>query len=169
MQSKPSQQIELVKQVIDLKGPLKGKGATLAQWRDAVQERMAQTRGAMQALSLETKAIEGRRFALMVYSLRGQAQQLRWRMTNSQHATWARIQPLLDTLPPGLARYYVQAEELAQILNHQEQAERYEIKTVVRLTDGRKRSAVAYTSTVGQGIGGGRPRRLAIDDMVTHV
>ena len=53
-----------VKQVIDLKGPLKGKGGSLAQWRADTEARLAEVYAEMAQLSAESKSIEGRRFGL---------------------------------------------------------------------------------------------------------
>jgi hypothetical protein len=148
-----------VNQVIDLKGPLKGKGGSLAQWLSDVQLRLEQVYQEMETLAAEAKSVEGRRFGLYVYGLRT-GRQLRWRMTNSAHATWQRVEPLLDKLPPGLAQWYRQAQEVAQILNHREQVLRYELKTVERLVSaGRGRVPRDYRMSVGRGAGGGRPRR----------
>lgn len=149
-----------VKQVIDLKGPLKGKGGSLAQWRADTEARLAEVYAEMAQLSAESKSIEGRRFGLNVYTLRI-ARQLRWRMTNSTHATWTKIEPLLPSLSPGLAQWYRQAQEVAQILNHREQVLRYELKTVERLISVGARVPLAYRGSVGRGIGGGRPREKA--------
>lgn len=149
--------MDSVKQVIDLKGPLKGKGGSLAQWRDDTLARLQEVYAAMGELSLESKSVEGRRFGLNVYTLRD-ARQLRWRMTNSSHATWAVIEPMLSDMAPGLAQWYRQAEQVAQILNHREQVLRYELKTVDRLATVGARTAQSYRGTVGRGVGGGRPR-----------
>jgi hypothetical protein len=151
-----------VNQVIDSKGPLKGKGAGgLAQWRKEVEDRLQSVYADMVQLSAESSSIAGRQWSLRVYALRN-GKQLRWRMRNSAHATWPRVQALLCGLPPGLAQWYVQAQALAQILNHREQALRYEFKTVMRLIEhGKDRAPLAYTATVGRGAGGGRPARRA--------
>lgn len=121
-----------VNQVHDLKGPLKGKGGALAQWRADAARRLAQIHRDMEVLAAASKSIEGRKWSLNVYRARGNWQ-VRWRMTNGQHATWASIDALLATLPPGLARWYRLTEDAAQLLNHREQAGRYEVNTVARL------------------------------------
>ena len=145
-----------VKQVIDLKGPLKGKGETLAQWRSDAVDRLAQVYRDMAVLAAESKTVEGRQWSLNVYILRD-SRQLRWRMTDSRHATWARIEPLMKSLPPGLVRWYTQADEVAQILNHREQVIRYEANTVERLMNRKLRVPRAYVGDKGRGVGGGRP------------
>ncbi|CAD5366556.1 hypothetical protein RA210_U10384 [Rubrivivax sp. A210] len=147
----------VVKQVFDLKGPLKGKGGTLAQWRDDTQARLAEVYAEMAQLSTESRSIDGRQFALYVYRLRD-ASQLRWRMKNKDHATWPVIEPLLADMAPGLAQWYRRAEEVAQILNHREQALRYELKTVCRVISVGPRTAQSYRGSIGRGVGGGRPR-----------
>jgi hypothetical protein len=150
----------IVKHVVDPKGPLKGKGESLAQWRADAHERLQQVYAAMHQLAAESRSIAGRAFGLNVYTLRS-GRQLRWRMTSGSHATWERIEPLLDAQPAGLARWYRQAQEQALILNHREQVLRYEVKTVDRLIAlGAPRAARAYRSTVGRGAGGGRPRGI---------
>lgn len=149
-----------VKLVVDLKGPLKGKGGSLAQWRADAHERLQQVYAAMHELAAESRSIAGRNFGLNVYALRD-GRQLRWRMTSGRHATWERIEPLLHSQPAGLARWYRQAQEQALILNHREQVLRYEGKTVDRLIAlGAPRAARAYRSTVGRGAGGGRPQGI---------
>jgi hypothetical protein len=154
-----------VNQVIDLKGPLKGKGGSLAQWQSDVKDRLEQVYQEMELLGAESKSVEGRRFGLYVYGLRS-GRQLRWRMTNSAHATWERVEPLLDQVSDGLAQWYRQAQVVAQILNHREQVLRYELKTVERLmvsggASGGARVPRDYRMSVGRGAGGGRPRRTA--------
>lgn len=149
-----------VNQEIDCKGPLKGKGASLAQWDSDVRARLAQIYLDMAALSAESKGVEGRKFGLHIFSLRD-AKQLRWRSTSSKHLTWARVEPQLNELPQGLAEWYRQAEEVAQVLNHREQALRYELKTVQRLAQRGPRpfpqAIRSYRGAVGKGFGGGRP------------
>ncbi len=154
-----TREIESVKPVIDLKGPLKGKGGSLAQWQRDTEARLKEVYDEMTLLSEESKSIEGRKFGLYVYALRD-AQQLRWRMTSSRHATWAKVEPMLGSMPPGLAQWYRKAEEVAQILNHREQVLRYELKTVCRLMSGVARIPRGYNTTVGRGAGGGRPTEL---------
>ena len=104
---------------------------------------------------------------MYVYGQRS-GRQLRWRMTNSAHATWKRVEPMLEKLPMGLAQWYQQAQEVAQILNHREQVLRYELKTVERLMSaGGTRAPRDYRMSVGRGVGGGRPRRARDgDDLV---
>lgn len=155
--------VDPVKQVIDLKGPLKGKGGSLAQWRADTVARLQEVYTAMADLSQESKSVEGRRWSLNVYRLRD-ARQVRWRMTNSSHATWAAIEPMLSDMAPGLAQWYRQAEQVAQILNHREQVLRYELKTVDRLATVGARTARSYRGTVGRGVGGGRRRTGSADD-----
>lgn len=121
-----------VKPVLDPKGPLKGKGGSLAQWRSEAMDRLARMHSDMSMLAAESKRVEGRRWSLNVYRLRD-GRQLRWRLTDGRHATWSSIAPLLVTLPAGLVRWYGQVEQAAQILNHREQAIRYEIKAIERL------------------------------------
>jgi hypothetical protein len=149
--------LDSVNHVIDLKGPLKGKGGSLAQWRADCETRLQEVYAAMAQLASESASIEGRRFGLHVYKLRD-ARQLRWRLTNSRHATWKTVEPMLGVLSPGLSDWYRQAEEVAQVLNHREQVLRYEFKTVERLkTVGARGAHYSYTQTVGRGVGGGRP------------
>jgi len=139
--------LEVVKQVIDRKGPLKGKGGALAQWRREALERLASVHQAMDSLAQTVRGVKGRRWNLNVYTLRAKARQLRWRETGAErrHALWERIEPELSQLPPGLAQWYRETEELAQILNHKEQVARYELKTVARLLNGKPRVARTYT------------------------
>ena len=129
-----------VKQVIDDKGPLKGKGGALAQWQREATDRLAQVHVAMERLAQSTQSVVGRRWGLYLYRLREPARQVRWRMRSArwEHTTWERIEPLLTELPPGLAQWYVETNELAQVLNHQEQVVRYELKTVRRLASSPK-------------------------------
>ncbi len=122
----------MVKQVIDLKGPLKGKGGSLAQWLKDTQDRLQGLYGEMDQLTRESRSIEGRAFAMYVYKLRD-ARQVRWRMSTGTHATWAKVEQRLRDMAPGLAQWYRRAEDVAQILNHREQVLRYELKTVKRL------------------------------------
>lgn len=150
----------IVKQVIDLKGPLKGKGGSLAQWLKDTQGRLQELYAEMEQLTLESRSIEGRAFAMYVYKLRD-ARQLRWRLATGKHATWATVEQRLGDMAPGLAQWYRQAEEVAQILNHREQVLRYELKTVHRLMTVGARKVRPFKATVGQGFGGGRPSRLA--------
>ena len=117
----------------DDKGPLKGKGGALAQWRGQVQARLEQHRQAMSLLAQQTRDVQWRRFSLTLHKQRGQALQLRWRMGTGQHTVWARVLPLLAELPPTLAQWYAEQEEAAVLLNHQEQVLRHELKTVERL------------------------------------
>jgi hypothetical protein len=124
---------QTVHQVLDNKGPLRGKGGMLAQWHAQTTARLTRLERDMAALAAESRTIAGRQWSLNHCSLRG-GQQLRWRLTSGQHATWADIAPLLANLPPGLASWYAEAEDLAQWLNHRGQAIRYEIKTIERLT-----------------------------------
>lgn len=130
-----------VKQVLDLKGPLKGKGGTLTQWRAEAAVRLAQIHRDMEVLAAGSKSIEGRTWSLNVYKARG-SWQVRWRMTNGQHTTWAAISALLATLAPGLARWYRLTEDAAQLLNHREQAARYEANTVARLASRQRGTSV---------------------------
>lgn len=146
----------VVNQVADLKGPLKGKGGSLAQWKDEVLDKLERLHAEMAMLSNESGSIQGRSFSLKVYSLRS-SRQLRWRMTSSKHATWSRIELLLPNLSPGLVDWYQAAQVVAQILNHREQVLRYELKTVERLMATGPRVARQYRSSVGRGVGGGRP------------
>lgn len=157
--TKPDPLVPNVKQLNDRKGPLKGKGGSLAQWRTDAHERLQQVYASMHQLAAESRSIAGRSFGLNVYTLRS-GRQLRWRMTSGRHATWERIEPLLDAQPAGLAWWYRQAQEQALILNHREQVSRYEVKTVDRLIAlGAPRASRAYRSAVGRGAGGGRPKR----------
>lgn len=153
---------DMVKQVIDLKGPLKGKGGSLAQWLADTEDRLREVYSEMEQLALESRSIEGRAFAMYIYKLRD-ARQLRWRLGTGSHATWAKVERRLADMAPGLAQWYRQAEEVAQILNHREQVLRYEIKTVQRLmtVGARPLRTGAYISKVGQGVGGGRPTRAS--------
>ena len=146
----------VVTQLVDYKGPLKGKGRTLAQWESDVRARLAQIYEDMNTLSAESRNIDGRTFGLYVMNLR-EALQLRWRTTSSQHVTWARLEPTVDKLPQGLAQWYRQAEEVAQVLNHHEQALQYELKTVQRLAQRGPGPLRRFPGEVGKGFGGGRP------------
>ena len=123
-----------VNQVMDMKGPLMGKGGMLAQWHADAAARLAQLHRDMAALAAASKTIAGRQWSLNICLLRD-GRQLRWRMTGGRHATWEGIWPLMANLPPGLVRWYCEAEELAQWLNHRGQATRYELKTSERLID----------------------------------
>jgi hypothetical protein len=152
-----------VSQVLDYKGPLKGKGGSLAQWEQDVTDRLAQLYQEMAQLADESTSIEGRRFGLKVYKLRA-SRQLRWRMTTSAHATWKKVEPMLKDLGDGLAQWYRQAQEVAQILNHREQVLRYELKTVQRLATVGARAPHAYRTTVGRGFGGGRPTNIVAEN-----
>lgn len=153
-----------VNQLFDSKGPLKGKGWTVRQWRQEAQDRLEQLYALMLELVAETDSIAGRSFGLRLYALRD-ARQLRWRFRQGQHATWARIEPQLAQMSPALAQWYRQAQESAQILNHREQVARYELKTVDRLINlGQDRAVKEYRSTVGRGFGGGRPGKMAAAD-----
>lgn len=154
----------MVKQVIDPKWPLKGKGVQLAQWARAADDRLSAIYAAMDELVQRTRTIEGRRFSLMVNKLRD-ARQLRWRFmavtegSAGRHATWDKIELLLPEFSAVLAQWYGEANELALVLNHQEQVARYECKTVQRLLQGRARiKTQVYTGEVGRGAGGGRQR-----------
>ncbi|MFT3819796.1 MAG: hypothetical protein QM750_19660 [Rubrivivax sp.] len=150
-------QTDIVKQVIDDKGPLKGKGWTVRQWRDDAQSRLDQIYAEMAILVAETSSIAARTVGLKLYSLR-HARQLRWRFTNGRHATWPQVEPSLAQMSPALAQWYREAQEAAQVLNHREQVVRYEIRTVERLLlYGKEREARPYKATVGTGFGGGRP------------
>jgi hypothetical protein len=133
---------EMVKQVIDRKGPLKGKGGALAQWHREAVEKLATVQQAMGALAQSARDVKGRRWNLNVYKLRTKAHQLRWRETGSsrRHTLWERIQPELAQLAPGLAQWYHETEEVAQILNHKEQVARHELKIITRLLEGRPRA-----------------------------
>ena len=130
----------------------------------AVHRPIRQSARGDQTRLLRKVAVEGRRFGLYVYGLRS-GRQLRWRMTNSAHATWERVEPLLDKVLEGLAQWYRQAQVVAQILNHREQVLRYELKTVERLSSaGGMRVPRDYRMSVGRGAGGGRPRRDQDED-----
>ena len=150
----------IVKPVIDLKGPLKGKGGSLAQWRTDTQARLQEVYAEMGQLAQESRSIEGRSFAMYIYKLRS-ARQVRWRLGTGSHATWAKVEQRLADMAPGLAQWYRQAEEVAQILNHREQVLRYELKTVERLMTigARPLRADAGGGKIGRGVGGGRPSR----------
>ncbi|MCW5631913.1 MAG: hypothetical protein KIT17_01120 [Rubrivivax sp.] len=135
--TKPDPLVPNVKQLNDRKGPLKGKGGSLIQasrWRGHAQLHLQQVHAAMEELAAKSRSITGRTFGLHVYSLRD-GRQLRWRLTCGRHATWQRIEPMLELQPAGLARWYGKAQEQALILNHREQALRYEVKTVDRLIE----------------------------------
>ena len=135
----------MVNQVHDMKGPLKGKGASpLAQWQSEAATRLARVHAEMEAVAQLTRDVPGRDFALNLYKQRGDAKQLRWRMRDSRHSLWERIEPLLDELPPGLAQWYREVQEQSDVLNHREQAARYELKTVVRLVEQMPRRARSY-------------------------
>lgn len=131
----------MVDQMIDPKVPLKGKGGALAQWRREAEDRLAAMYRQMDDLARQTRAVEGRRFGLMVYKLRD-ARQLRWRFTSvsegtvGRHATWERIDAILREFSPVLAQWYRDMHDLALVLNHQEQVARYELKTINRLMAG---------------------------------
>lgn len=158
--------VNTVNPVIDSKGPLKGKGASLAQWQAEVADRLEMLHLEMRDLAAESQGLQGRRFGLYLYSLRA-GRQLRWRMKTSQHTTWQRIEPLLADESPGLAQWYRQAQTAAVILNHREQIIRYELKTVQRLmaAGAAVRTLVPRDpkTRVGRGAGGGRPRTRAAE------
>jgi hypothetical protein len=152
----------MVKHVIDPKGLLKGKGGALAQWRKEAEDRLAAFYRQMDDLAQQTRAVEGRRFGLMVYKLRD-ARQLRWRFTSvsegtvGRHATWERIETLLPEFSPVLAQWYRDMHDLALVLNHQEQVARYEIKTIDRLMAGRQMVELkSYRGYLGRDFCGGR-------------
>lgn len=158
---------EMVKPMIDPKGPLKGKGVSLAQWDRDAKDQLAQIRAEMVELMELTRTIEARRFGLMLYKLRA-AHQLRWRFTSKldnggqgRHATWEALQPLLPQLSPVLASWYEEVNALAVVLNHKEQVARYQCKTVQRLLDGKVTKDLRLHGTVGRGVGGGRPRLVS--------
>lgn len=154
----------VVIQMLDLKGPLKGKGAYLAQWRRDAEDRLAEIYAQMEELAQRTRVVEGRRFSLQVHKLRN-AKQLRWRFGSaaegvaSRHATWERIAQLLPEFNQVLASWYESLNELAQVLNAQEQVLRYECKTVQRLTTGAvmKIRVRAFEGEMGHGVAGSRP------------
>ena len=136
----------MVNQVLDMKGPLKGKGGSpLARWQSEASTRLASVHAEMEVLAQATREVPGRDWALNLYKQRGDAKQLRWRMRNSRHSLWERIEPLLDQLPPGLAQWYREIQEQSDVLNHREQAARYELKTVIRLTEQKPRRSRNYT------------------------
>ncbi len=151
-----AQDLVTVKQVFDIKGPLKGKGGTLAHWQSDAEARLREVYAEMEQLAQESRSVAGRHFGLQICKLRD-ALQLRWRMTDGRHVTWARVEPLLAGQAPGLAQWYRQAEEVAQILNHRGQILRYEIKTVKRLIAVGAQPLRALRGQVGRGVGGGRP------------
>jgi hypothetical protein len=130
---------EMVKQLVDRKGPLKGKGGALAQWHREAVERLEAVHQAMNTLAQSVRTVQGRRWSLNVYRLRTNAKQLRWRETGAdrKHSLWDRVERELSQLPPGLAQWYREVEATAQILNHKEQVARYEMKTVMRLVKGK--------------------------------
>ena len=51
----------VVIQMLDLKGPLKGKGVYLAQWRRDAEDRLAEIYAQMEELAQRTRVVEGRR------------------------------------------------------------------------------------------------------------
>lgn len=123
-----------------MKGPLKGKGASpLARWQADAASTLARVHAEMEALARSTQDIPGRDWALGLYKQRADARQLRWRMRDSRHGLWERIEPLLCQLPPGLAQWYREVHEQSQVLNHREQAARYEVKSVARLSQQKQR------------------------------
>lgn len=142
---------EVVTWVMDRKGPLKGKGGALAQWHRVAAHRLASVHGAMEALAQSTRAVQGRRWSLHVHKLRTPARQVRWREVSPTrpHTVWERIEPQLSQLAPGLAQWYRETQEIAQLLNHQEQVARYEVKTVARLLGGRCKPAAGAAPADG--------------------
>jgi hypothetical protein len=144
----PTNEFNVVNSMLDMKGPLKGKGGALAQWEREARMRLRDSHDAMAQLSAQTRLHE-RRWSLNLYRARGGVQ-LRWRMTDGRHTVWARIAPLLRSLAPALRQWYGEVDDCAQVLNHREQAIRHELKTVLRLrsrdpprTEGRSNSARA--------------------------
>jgi len=142
---------DVVTWVMDRKGPLKGKGGALAQWHREAAHRLTALHRAMEALAQSTREVQGRRWSLHVHRLRPQALQVRWREVSPArpHTLWERIEPQLMQLAPGLAQWYRETQELAQLLNHQEQVARYELKTVARLLGRRCRTTTG--SVLGDG------------------
>ncbi|MBW8837794.1 MAG: hypothetical protein JF605_22865, partial [Burkholderia sp.] len=116
----------------------------LAQWQSEAATRLARVHAEMEAVAQLTRDVPGRDFALNLYKQRGEAKQLRWRMRDSRHSLWERIEPLLDELPPGLAQWYREVQQQSDVLNHREQAARYELKTVVRLVEQKPRRSRSY-------------------------
>jgi hypothetical protein len=131
-----------VVQVADRKGPLKGKGRELAQWSADAQAQLAAVHGAMDELAAESRSISQRAFGLHIYTRRTE-RQLRWRLIDGSHLAWPRIEGLLAQEPQGLARWYRAAIDRAHLLNHREQALRYEVKTAQRAMAGAQRYAAA--------------------------
>lgn len=139
-QQKQEQQMsEAACQTVDsLKGPLKGKGEALRQWTRTAEDRMTEVHQEMLRLHVSTRQAaladehgtpSDTPFYLDIHTIskRG-AKSLRWRLRGGAHATWDRIEPLLQSVAPSVAQHYREVNEAACILNAREQVARYELK-----------------------------------------
>lgn len=130
MQRQPCQTVD------SWKGPLKGKAHAVHQWVESAEARLCAIHAEMEKLRQQTKELvsSDSPWSLDIYTItkRG-AKSLRWRMVGGAHARWDRISPLMNHLPPGAAQWYREINLQATVLNAQEQAARYEIKTAKRL------------------------------------
>lgn len=133
-------------QLIHHKGPLKDKGGALAQWEKDANERLAQVRAAMKDLATYVAQFEATPWVLRLHLQRKVSLQLLWRERGGRrrHCNWEQVEPLLAQLPVGLAQWYQEVQEDVVILNHMEQAARYEHTTVQRVKNGRYRVAEMY-------------------------
>lgn len=136
VQSHQQMQQQTCQTMDSYKGPLKGKAHAVRQWVTTAEQRLAAVHEDMESLRQQTKdLVSGESpWSLDIYSItkRG-AKSLRWRMVGGAHSRWDRIVPLLSHLPPASAQWYREANIRAAVLNAQEQAARYEIKTAKRL------------------------------------
>ena len=118
------------------KGPLKGKGHDVRQWVGLAEKRLGGIHTEMEFLRKQTKdLVSGETpWSLDIYTITSRgAKSLRWRLMGGAHARWERLVPLLSHLPPASAQWYRETNIGAAVLNAQEQAVRYEIKTAKRL------------------------------------
>lgn len=112
---------------------LKGKGGELAQWHQESVARLDAIKGRLEALAQSTTAIDGWRWCLTLHTSARGASRLRWRTDSWRTVPWHAIEGDLLTLPPTLAQWYREANSEATVLNHREQAARYELNTILRL------------------------------------
>ena len=112
---------------------LKGKGVELAQWHQESVTRLDTVRTRLEALAQSTTAVEGWRWCLTLHTSARGAWRLRWRANSWRTVPWHAIERDLQTLPVTLAQWYREANSEATVLNHREQAARYELKTILRL------------------------------------
>lgn len=112
---------------------LKGKGVELAQWHQESVARLDAIKGRLEALAQSTTDIDGWRWCLTLHTSARGAWRLRWRTNSWRTVPWHAIERDLLTLPPTLAQWYRETNVGATVLNHREQAARYELNTVLRL------------------------------------